>query len=58
MHNYLGTAFIFDRYKCCGYIIDGYIHELINKYNIQGKSKTPCGVDLFDIDDTSPILEQ
>ena len=38
--------------------MDGYINDLINKYNITGKSKTPCGVDLFDIDHTLPVLEQ
>ena len=59
IHNYVGMTFIFNRdNKTVGIKMEGYINDLISKYNINGKSKTPCGIDLFDIDTTSPVLEQ
>ena len=56
-HNYLGMTFKFNRAtKSVSISMTKFIEELVKKHDIDTKSKTPCGVDLFDVDDTSPVL--
>jgi hypothetical protein len=35
--------------------MDGYINNLIQTNNITGTSTTPCGADLFNDNETSPL---
>ena len=56
-HNYLGMTFNFDRgTRSVGISMSKYIEDLLKKYDVSGNSKTPCGVNLFDINDTSEDL--
>ena len=58
IHNYLGMTLIFDKeFKRVGIKMDNYIQELLLKYNTEGHSKTPCGVDLFNISESSAPLD-
>ena len=56
-HNYLGMTFTFNKEsKTVNVAMNKYIEELMVKYKVSGKSKTPCGNDLFDIDEKSILL--
>jgi len=56
-HNYLGMTLTFNRQKkTVSVCMNKYIEELMAKYEVVGKSKTPCGMDLFEIEDKSELL--
>ena len=57
IHNYLGITFKFNRTnKSVSIRMTKFIEELVKKYAVDTTSKTPCGIDLFDIDNSSPVL--
>ena len=56
VHSYLGMLFDFSSPGKCKITMEYYIRKILNEFQITGKKTVPADLDLFTIDESSPLL--
>ena len=58
VHSYIGMTFDFSAEGVVSVRMEGYVDDIIKEFKVIGSAPSPAGTDLFDIDDTSPVLDK
>jgi hypothetical protein len=57
-HDYLGCTFDFTQKGKCTIDMRGYVDGILTDFHVNGGSKVPCTMQLLEIDETSPALDE
>jgi hypothetical protein len=58
VHEYLGMVLDFSVPGQCEATMQKYIQDILDEFGVNGLARTPGGLDLFDIDTTSPLVPE
>jgi hypothetical protein len=58
VHNYIGMTFNFSEIGKVSITMAGYVGDLLTSSGVLETKKTPAGTDLFDIDESSKLLDK
>jgi hypothetical protein len=56
IHSYIGMLFDFSIYGCVTVTMDGFVADVLKLSGINGTAETPAGMDLFELNVSSPEL--